>query len=349
MNGDHTNKAASDGGGLATRIGRLQTSNYDISNVCNLRCEGCLYFSGAGLEVGKSENDIEVWEKFFLSEAQRGVTFAYLGGAEPSLTPDRIRACHEQIPMGTIFTNGTKKIESDIRYRIHVSLWGNEDSSELYRGANVNRKAMLNYKGDPRAVFVMTLNALNLDEIPDVARACQDHGLPLVFSLFSPTLDYNKRMSGTRHEESDYFRFSSGQSDMRFGEDMLHRARDAIFDAASRFPKTIRISPAFINWVTRQESLYTLDERGVAIDCGNRLTRRHVHFNADLTRNSEKCCAPNLDCRDCRPYAMSLATYFSRRRQMPDDWEGVWQYWREIFGPLPEDEKALEDSSEMTT
>ena len=31
-----------------------------------------------GLEVGKAEKDIEIWEQFFLSEAQRGVTFAYL-------------------------------------------------------------------------------------------------------------------------------------------------------------------------------------------------------------------------------------------------------------------------------
>ncbi|TCL10318.1 hypothetical protein BXY66_2387 [Shimia isoporae] len=293
-----------------------------------------MYFSGAGTEIAKAEEDVGVWRTFFSDEAKRGVTFAYLGGAEPSLAPDRIRACHDHIPMGCIFTNGTRKIPSDIRYRIHVSLWGDDENSKTYRGASVNRKAMLNYSGDDRAVFVMTLNALNIGEISTVARACEDHGLPLVFSLFSPTLDYNKRMTDVHFDETNYFRFSSAQKDMRLDDDLLLQARDAIFEAAAVSPETIRISPAFINWVTEKGSLYTLDESGVAKDCGNRLTRRHVHFNADLTRNSEKCCSPNIDCKDCRPYAMSLATYFSRRRQMPKDWEDVWHHWCDIFGPV---------------
>lgn len=32
---------------LRRAVGRLRTSNYDISRTCNLRCEGCLFFSGA--------------------------------------------------------------------------------------------------------------------------------------------------------------------------------------------------------------------------------------------------------------------------------------------------------------
>lgn len=317
--------------GGARRSPYLQTSNYDISNVCNLRCEGCLYFSGAGEEIARAETDISVWRAFFAAEARRGVNFAYVGGAEPSLAQDRLLACQEHIPMGTVFTNGTTRIDPAIRYRIHISLWGNEARSSLYRGANVNRKAMRNYAGDPRAVCVMTLNALNLGEIPEVAQACAGHGLPLIFSLFSPTVDYNRRIEGAQAGASDYFRFSGGQSDMRLDDAALLRARDAVHAAAAAFPGTVRIVPSFIDWVTQTGSLYTLDEAGVATDCGNRLTRRHVHYNADLTRNAGKCCSPNIDCRDCRAYAMSFATYFSRRRQLRADWEEVLAFWREMF------------------
>lgn len=82
----------------------LRTSNYDVSNTCNLRCEGCLYFSGAGEEISRAETDIAVWQAFFAAEARRGVNFAYIGGAEPSLTQDRIRACHDHI--GVVSENG---------------------------------------------------------------------------------------------------------------------------------------------------------------------------------------------------------------------------------------------------
>ncbi len=313
----------------ADRIGRLRTSNYDISNVCNLRCEGCLYFSGAGDEILAAEHSIEMWRSFFAAEAKRGINFAYIAGAEPSLTPDRIRACHEHIPMGVIFTNGTKRIDSDIDYRIHVSIWGDEVGSKRYRGADINSKAMRNYVDDDRAVFVMTLNSHNLSEVAAVVAQCADNGLTLTFSLFSPTREYNAPDAAR-----------SG-ADLRLSADDLAAARDVMLQAEQLHPDTVRISHPFINWVTQEGSLYTLDEAQVATDCGNRLTRSHVHWNADLQRNSGKCCSPNLDCRDCRPYAMSLATYFNRRRQMPDDWPAVWQFWSELFLPVRRETPAL--------
>lgn len=326
-------------------IGRLRTSNYDISSICNLRCEGCLFFSGADEASLTATEDLGLWQAFFHAEAARGINFAYVAGAEPSLTPDRIRACHDHIPMGAIFTNGTKRIDPDISYRIHVSLWGNEARSELYRGASVNRRAMRNYAGDPRAIFVMTLNRLNLAEIPEVAAACADHGVVLTFSLFSPTTDYNQRMAAAGAGENaaahagktDYFRFSSQAQDMRFDAATLARAHDAMLEAAAAFPGTVKISPAYLRWVTQGGSLYTLDAEGLATDCGNRLTLGHRHHNPDLSRNSGKCCSPNLDCRDCRAYAMSLATYFRRRRQMPEDWAEVWTFWADCFLPVAGD------------
>ena len=325
---------------LRQTIPRIFTSNYDISNICNLRCEGCLFFSGADENDLNAVDDIKQWQDFFSQEAARRINFAYIAGAEPSLTPDRIQACHDHIPMGVIVTNGTKRIASNIRYRIHVSLWGNEARSELYRGANVNNRAFRNYANDPRAIFVMTLSNININEIPEVVQTCADHNVQLHFSLFSPTTDYNIRQSNTQTDASDYFRFSTKSVDMRFDKAGLKRARLAMLDAAKNYPETVKLSTGYINWVTQADDLYTLDERGIATDCGNRLTRWHRHFNPDMSRNSGKCCTPNLDCTDCRAYAMGLATYLTRqksRKSSPEAfcaWVDALEYWANAFMPL---------------
>jgi len=320
---------------FATRhIGRLRTSNYDISSTCNLTCEGCLYFSGAGPEIDRAVHDIDEWRAFFAAEARRGINFAYVAGAEPSLYPDRIQACQDVIPFGVIFTNGIKKIGVETSYRIHVSLWGNDKGSQLYRGASANKKAMKNYAGDPRAVFVMTLNALNLSEVQDVAKECHDHGLTLTFSFFSPTVEHERNLALNVRPQNDYFRFSSSDMDMRFDANSLAAGRDAIRLARDTYPETVKITDEFLDWVTQPESLYQLDDEGIALDCGNRLTLHHAHFDVELKRNSGKCCSPHLDCRSCRAYAMSYATYFNRRKKMLPGWETVWTFWRDHFLPI---------------
>ncbi|MEQ8403736.1 MAG: radical SAM protein [Oceanicaulis sp.] len=333
---------------LRRRMGRLRSSNYDISSICNLRCEGCLFFSGAAEESLREEKAPEAWRAFFKSEADRGVNFAYLAGAEPSLTPDRIRACHESIPYGVVMTNGTKRVDPDIRYRIHVSLWGEETSSTLYRGADVNRRAFRNYAGDPRAVFVMMLHRLNLNDVTEVARRCADNGVQLTFNLFSPTTDYLERIE-TR-EKSDFFRVSAEAPSMGFDADTLQRARMVMSDAAERFPDTVRTSPAYSRWVTQAGPLHHLDENGVATDCGNRLTGWHRHYNADLSENTGKCCSPNIDCSGCRAYLMSLATYLKRfmpesgSEEINEDWLAVWEFWASLFLPV----EAVADASYAT-
>ncbi|WP_323039460.1 hypothetical protein [Gemmobacter sp.] len=59
---------------LPLRNRYLRTSNYDVSNTCNLRCEGCLYFSGAGEEISRAETDIAVWQAFLRPRPGAGST-----------------------------------------------------------------------------------------------------------------------------------------------------------------------------------------------------------------------------------------------------------------------------------
>lgn len=329
---------------LHRQFGVIKSSNYDISDVCNLRCEGCLYFSGLSYARVQSSHSPEDWDAFFRSEAQRGVNFGYFAGAEPSLVPDILRAASNHISGGVIHTNGIKRIDRDIRYRIHLSLWGGEEKSVELRGASNVVKALRNYEGDERAIAVYTITKSNIDDIVPVSELCSAHGMPITFSYYSPTDDYLSRLHGATPGGSDYYRISSKENSLALGAEDFLRAHQAIVEATHRFPAHVWYSLEYDKWITRTEDLYNLDGDGVATDCGNRLSASHRHFNVDLSRNSGKCCSPNIECRNCRAYAQGYATLLGRSLQFSrsDDafkrWTEVWELWMKIF--LLSDQRA---------
>jgi len=119
----------------SARFTQLKASNYDLSNTCNLTCEGCLYFARSSSGPAHDGIDAE-WEALFAAEAARGINFAYIAGAEPALQPARLQSAWRHIKTGVIFTNGTRKIDPDIGFRIHVSLWGIGETAKELRGAD---------------------------------------------------------------------------------------------------------------------------------------------------------------------------------------------------------------------
>lgn len=326
---------------LRQRIGRLRGSSYDVSNTCNLTCEGCLYFASEAALPREAADTDHAWAELFRREAARGVNFAYLAGAEPALVPQRLRAAQAHIPAGVIFTNGTRRIADDIRFRIHVSLWGLDDNSGRLRGADVNDKAFSNFRDDPRAVFVFTINAQNTDEIVEVAHRCAEAGVILTYSYFSPTETYNAFLASGGGRKSDYLRLGRSDYDPRHTPHSLARARAGIVKAMQLYPGTVRYSLHYNDWISQPaEALWDLDADGVAINCGNRLTTTHRHYAADASLHEGKCCSPNLDCRQCRAYAMGFGTYLTRHREFaktPQDfaaWHEGWQIWADLFMPL---------------
>ncbi|WP_454255696.1 hypothetical protein [Pseudomonas sp. Marseille-Q8238] len=100
----------------------LRPSQYDITSVCNLTCEGCLFFSGDDYLGHKDVTDLQQIEAFFAAEGARGVRFGYFAGAEPSLAENKLAIASRHIPYGTVFTNGIKRLSAEISYRVHVSI-----------------------------------------------------------------------------------------------------------------------------------------------------------------------------------------------------------------------------------
>ncbi|HEX7499607.1 MAG TPA: radical SAM protein, partial [Polyangia bacterium] len=114
----------------------LRESTYDMTRRCNVRCDGCYYYYYEGDKQNAQDNvDPEAWRKLLQAEKARGITFVVLAGAEPALVPALIEACYGEIPLGAIASNGLLHIPISVGYRIHISVWGNDATSERVRRA----------------------------------------------------------------------------------------------------------------------------------------------------------------------------------------------------------------------
>lgn len=329
----------------------IRPSQYDLSNTCNLVCEGCLFFAGSDHEGHVPVTDLEQIDRFFAKEAARGINYAEVAGAEPSLVESKLVVMARHIPRGVIYTNGTKKLTQELNYRLQISLWGLPEESAKLRGADIFAKQVRNYGNDPRAIFVFTITRQNLTNIPEIARLCADKGLRLSFNHYSPTSDYLARLHEAQPDRTDYFRFSQGDDNLLLGPDELARSQALISEAMENYPHAILYNHDFNQWVHNPDGLYDIDPAtGNAINCAARVTSHYRHFHVDLQDAGEvKCCTPNIDCRACRLYAQSLGSALqrqtgrSRRGADFEAWMKLWRLWHLLFwGELPA-EFAMDD------
>ncbi len=274
----------------------LRESTYDMTSKCNMKCDGCYYYSGEK-QFAKGNLDPLAWRGLFRSEKERGITFVVLAGAEPALVPDLLQACYEEIPLGCIATNGLKSIPEQVGYKIHVSVWGNDVTSFRVRKAkDLLKRQIDNYAGDRRAVFVYTFCRDTIDEAYEVAGALASRHCKLTFNVFSAPLDY--------------------YGDLVHTPETLDRVRRVMVDLMEKYPETVLFS--YYNAVvhTHAGSLYQLfscpyPRMNPATAFG--LGRSFRQYRTDLTWDrSSACCVPDTDCSDCRHYAAGSAIVTSR-------------------------------------
>ena len=274
----------------------LRESTYDMSNRCNIRCEGCYYYEGEK-QFAAENRDTEAWRELMRSEKERGITFVVLAGAEPSLVPELCQVCHEEIPLGAIATNGLKFIPESVGYKIHVSVWGTDETSRRVRGAkDMLRRQIDLYRNDPRAVFVYTLTRHNIDEAGAVAEVLASADAKLTFNMFSAPVGYD--------------------GDLRHTEESLLRSRETMLSLLERFPNHVLFSPYSAVAHTHRLGLHDLftcsyPRRNPSTDMG--LGRSFRQYRTDLNWDREAaCCVPDTDCDDCRHYAAGSAVVTAR-------------------------------------
>ncbi|MFO7570896.1 MAG: hypothetical protein R6W75_14000 [Smithellaceae bacterium] len=274
----------------------LRESTYDMSNRCNIRCDGCYYYEG-DKQFAVENLNVEDWRNLMRAEKARGITYVVLAGAEPSLVPELLDVCYSEMPLGSIATNGFKKIPESVGYKLHISVWGNDETSLKTRKAkNLLKKQIENYARDPRAVFVYTFTRENIDEVHDVAADLVAADCKLTFNVFSSPMGYEGPL---RHDDRS-----------------LRRTRQAMTDLLCRYPKHVLFSLYNAVAHTSPAGLHDLyscsyPRCNASQDIG--LGRSFRQYRTDLNWDrSVACCVPDTDCADCRHYAAGSAVVTAR-------------------------------------
>jgi len=274
----------------------LRESTYDMSNRCNIRCDGCYYYEG-DKQFARENGSPEDWRALMQAEKTRGITYVVLAGAEPSLVPALLEVCYAEMPLGSIATNGFKKIPESVGYKIHISVWGNDETSYQVRKAkNLLKKQIENYANDPRAVFVYTFTRENIDEVQAVAAELVASGCKLTFNVFSSPVGY--------------------AGPLRHDRESLLTTRKAMIALLKQYPEHVLFSVYNAVAHTSEKALHDLyncsyPRCNPSQDIG--LGRSFRQYRTDLNWDrSVACCVPDTDCDDCRHYAAGSAVVTAR-------------------------------------
>ncbi len=274
----------------------LRESTYDMTNRCNIRCNGCYYYEGEK-QFAKENRDVEAWRRLMREEKERGITFVVLAGAEPSLVPELCQVCYDEMPLGAIATNGLKLIPKPIDYKIHISAWGTDATSLATRNAkDMLQRQIEIYKDDPRAVWVYTFTRHNIAESAEVVETLARHDCKVTFNVFSAPVGYT--------------------GDLRHTAKSLRQTRGIMADLTAQYPQHVLYSHYNIVAHTHNHGLHHLfgcsyPRQNPSTDVG--LGRSFRQYRTDLTWDREAaCCVPDTDCVDCRHYAAGSAVVTAR-------------------------------------
>lgn len=333
----------------------IYSSGYDISNRCNLVCEGCLYFDGDGLENYPDNKELYEWDMFFKQEVERGVNFPFISGAEPSLHQDRLAVANKYWKHGIVFTNGIIPLSKELTFSIHISIWGDEETDKTLRGANILQKVFDNYKDDDRVVYIITITHQTVNQLEDIANLVLKNNGRLTFNHYSPTEKYNERLIAKSENNKKFFRISNVEDNLLLTSDDLMKSRSIVDGLIDKHGDRVVCSHYYNQWITNPSGIYDIDqETGIATDCSTRNASFHKYFRIDQTEDEseKKCCVPFFDCNTCRGYAFSHPTLVSRmRRHLKNKndflgWVDSFDKWCELsfvgWSRLPVDEHDKE-------
>lgn len=212
---------------------RVRSSEYHLTNACNIRCEGCWFFAYDFDQRTREPSDIGTWRAFARAEAERGVTAALLIGGEPTLHPDRVTAFVDEMEFVTISSNGLREfpVEGFENVAIALTLFGGVGLDDRMRAIKPNgdrfrglfEKSLLNYKDDPRATYIYAIDPSATDAIDETIRRIADNGNLVSFNYYS-----------------------SYGSDDPLRRDGEQRLLDEALRVAERYPEAVLSHPYYI-------------------------------------------------------------------------------------------------------
>lgn len=174
----------------------VRSSEYHLTNACNLRCEGCWFFELEHDKETRDQVDIKRLKEFVQTEHDdRGINTALIIGGEPTLFTDRLSVFVEQMKNVTISTNGLKKLpfEGFEKVAIGITLFGGGELDDKLRAIRPNGSrfnglfdtALENYHQDERAGFVYALTLESIDFIEETVRKIHSNGNKVTFNYYT--------------------------------------------------------------------------------------------------------------------------------------------------------------------
>jgi hypothetical protein len=273
--------------------GPLRSISVDLTHRCNLRCEGCYFFS-EGMDVRSSPPE-EAFDAFVERERARGTNFVTVVGGEPALELRRLEKIHDRFWMN-VATNGLVPIprEGFERMPIGISVWGDRETDRRLRGGgtvDVFSRALRNYRDDPRAFWYYTVGAGHAHEVEAVVGRCIDNGNYVLFNFYGDVGGFG------------------GDLDHRRGFDRVRREIDRMIEL---YPDRILMT-SYLSRVVATGTLYA-ESWGhsvcTSISADHEANRERIrngkpynpHFrayNADLQTTRRCCTGVSRDCSSC--------------------------------------------------
>ena len=174
---------------------QVRSSEYHLTNACNIRCDGCWFFSLDFDRKTEEPSDIKRWKEFAREQAETGVTAALLIGGEPTLFPARVEAFQAQMQFVTISTNGLLPFpESGFEdVAVALSLFGGVGADDKLRAIRPSGSkfeglfdtALANYRGDPRATFIYALDVKSPHLIRETVDRISENGNLVSYNYYS--------------------------------------------------------------------------------------------------------------------------------------------------------------------
>ena len=273
--------------------GPIRSISVDLTHVCNLRCEGCYYFSEGMDETPMG--DAAALRAFVEREQQRGTNFVTIVGGEPSLELERLRILYDAFKL-SVATNGVRAIprEGLEDLPIGVAVWGDHETDQVLRGGGrqpVFAKALRNYRDDPRAFFYYTVAPGHAAEVDSVVEQCVQNGNRVLFNFYGDLehrggdLDYRRGFGPVRQAV----------------ERAIERHPDQIL-MTSRLARIITTGKLFGDrWGHEVCTSISPDHvsNGERIQNGKAYNRHFRSYNADLVSTRRCCTAVDRDCSSC--------------------------------------------------
>jgi pyruvate-formate lyase-activating enzyme len=297
----------------------IRSSIYDVTNRCNLRCQGCFFFSSDEHKAAEEETDVAKWREFVGKEKERGVNLAILIGGEPTLCLDRIEAFYGQLPTYCA-TNGQIKIPRE-RFpdlMVGISLWGNAADEVTLRGKDAFAVSSKNYAGDPYTYYLYTITPRQVGRTESVIKKIRDAGLKVHLQLL------------TNDEEVAGFSWT---------EDTLRAIRDEMDEMLDRYPQTVISSKYYHEIITTgrmmnrpfgwQECPSVTEPLDTRTPRPKRLIR-FIRWASDLQTMHRCCTSATRDCSTCKDGAAHMSWVMVNKREHLNSTRDL-QNWIEVY------------------